>query len=301
MFLKEKKEIRPAGIPSYAAENDGILHFGRNRGRTFAEIQKIPPESIAPNPHQPRRFFAPDEISSLADSIRIHGLIQPLTVRMVEEGKYELIAGERRLRASLLLKMESVPCVVMDVDERQSAALAIIENLQRKDLNMFEQAAAIASLIELCDLTQEETARQLAVSQSFVANKLRLLRFTSEEREMLLTASLTERHARTLLRIPPPDRIRVIETVIRRRWNVADTEAYVDKLLLEPPAPPDPVPENPHSNRLMLNRDVRLFCNSVNNALDIMRRAGVDAQTTRRDTEDATEIWIRIPKTECFT
>jgi ParB family chromosome partitioning protein len=118
---------------------------------------------------------------------------------------------------------------------------------------------------------------------------------------MLLSASLTERHARTLLRIPSPQRIRGIQTVIAHRWNVADTEAYVDKLLTEPPALSDPAPENPHSNRLMLNRDVRLFCNSVNNALDIMRRAGVDAQATRRDTEDATEIWIRIPKTECFT
>lgn len=298
MFIREKKEAQPLGIPRYAPENDGILRFGRTRGQIAAEIQKIDPCSISPNPHQPRRFFAPDELSSLADSIRIHGIIQPLTVRKLEEGRYELIAGERRLRAALLLHMESVPCVVMEVDERQSAAMAIIENLQRRDLDMFEQAAAIASLIELCELTQEEVARQLSVSQSFVANKLRLLRYLPAERELILAASLSERHARTLLRIPPDDRAEAIRTVIARHWNVAETEAYADRLLSQPASAPPPTRE---SNRPVLNRDVRLFCNSVNNALDIMRRAGVDAQATRRETEDATEIWIRIPKTDCFT
>jgi ParB family chromosome partitioning protein len=301
MFIREKKENKITGIPPYSPENDGILRFGRLRGQIAGEIRKIAPELIAPNPHQPRRFFAPDELASLSDSIRLHGIIQPLTVRALEEGRFELIAGERRLRAAMLLKLESVPCVVMDVDERQSAAMAIIENLQRRDLNMFEQAAAIASLIELCSLTQEEVAGQLSVSQSFVANKLRLLRFSDEEREKILSASLTERHARTLLRIPESQRIQAIETVITRHWNVADTETYVDRLL----ATPEPVPEDTapvrESNRAVLNRDVRLFCNSVNNALDIMRRAGVDAQTTRRETEEATEIWIRIPKTDCFT
>jgi len=300
MFIREKKDVRPLGIPRYAAENDGILRFGRAHTRIAAEIQKIDPAAITPNPHQPRRFFAPDELASLADSIRIHGIIQPLTVRILEEGRYELIAGERRLRAALLLKMESVPCVVMDVDERQSAAMAIIENLQRRDLDMFEQASAIASLIELCELTQEEVARQLSVSQSFVANKLRLLRYRPEEREMILSGALTERHARTLLRIPGDHRPESIRTVIARRWNVADTEAYVDRFLTEAAAPA-PAPVLRDSNRAVLNRDVRLFCNSVNNALDIMRRAGVDAETTRRETEDATEIWIRIPKSNCFT
>ncbi|MBQ4042657.1 MAG: ParB/RepB/Spo0J family partition protein [Clostridia bacterium] len=300
MFSREKKENPITGIPPYAPENDGILRFGRLRGQIAGEIRKIAPERIAPNPHQPRRFFAPDELAALSDSIRLHGIIQPLTVRALEDGRYELIAGERRLRAAMLLKLESVPCVIMDVDERQSAAMAIIENLQRRDLNMFEQASAIASLIELCCLTQEDVAGQLSVSQSFVANKLRLLRFSAEEREKILSAPLTERHARTLLRIPEPQRAQAIDTVIARHWNVADTEAYVDRLLAssEPASVAAPARE---SNRAVLNRDVRLFCNSVNNALDIMRRAGVDAQTTRRETEEATEIWIRIPKKDCFT
>ena len=299
MFVKEKKVTRPLGMAPYAAQNDTILRFGRQRSRIAAEICRIEPQKITPNPSQPRRFFEPDAIASLSDSIRQHGIIQPLTVRPLGEDRYELIAGERRLRAAILLGMETVPCVVMEVDERESAALAIIENLQRHDLNMFEQAAAISSLIQLCSLTQEEVAARLSVSQSFVANKLRLLRYLPDERELILQSALTERHARALLRLSGDDRLTALREVIARRWNVAETEAYVDRLLIPSPEPETAVspPPTRESNRMQLTRDVRLFCNSVNNALDIMRRAGVQAESSRRETESATEILIRIPKT----
>lgn len=290
MKIEGKGTARPLGMARYA-ENDGILHFGRTR-RRGAEIRMIAPAHITPNPSQPRRFFEPDAIAALSDSIRQHGIIQPLTVRPLGGERYELIAGERRLRAATLLGMAEVPCVILEADEHESAALAIIENLQRQDLNMFEQAAAIASLIQMCSLTQEEIAARLSVSQSFVANKLRLLRYLPDERELILKAPLTERHARALLRLAGDDRLNALRTVIARRYNVADTEAYVDRLLTAPAESP----HLPANCRTALSKDARLFCNSVNNALDILRRAGVPAESTRRDTEDATEILIRIPK-----
>lgn len=289
MFQGEKSPSA-VGIARYATQNDGILRFGRPRRRAAAQIRMIPPTCISPNPHQPRRFFEPDSIASLSDSIRRHGIIQPLTVRALEDGQYELIAGERRLRAAILLDMPEVPCVILEADEHQSAAMAIIENLQRENLNIFEQAAAISSLIQTCSLTQEEVAARLSVSQSFVANKLRLLRYLPDEREMILSASLTERHARALLRLCGDDRLTALREVIARRLNVAETEAYVDKLLANPPPPPVRHHQNP------VCADVRLFCNTVNHALEIMRRAGVPATSEKSDTDDGIEIRIYIPQ-----
>jgi ParB family chromosome partitioning protein len=170
---------------------------------------------IRPNPHQPRRIFEEAGLRELAESVAAHGILQPLTVRRIYESdgttisnsstektvSYQLIAGERRLRAAIAIGMETVPCIILDADNRRAAELALIENLQRENLNMFEQAGAIAALIDMHAMTQEEIARTLSVSQSCIANKLRLLRLTSEERDTILCAHLTERHARAFLRI----------------------------------------------------------------------------------------------------
>ena len=300
----------PLGVPRYASANrPSVLRFGREK-RLNGAVKMIAPCDITPNPSQPRRFFEPDAIASLADSIRQYGIIQPLTVRAAAtSGKYELIAGERRLRAAVLLGMTAVPSVILEATETESAALAIIENLQREDLNMFEQAAAISSLIRIYNLTQDEIAARLSVSQSFVANKLRLLRYLPDEREQILAASLTERHARALLRLSGDDRLDALRHVIANHFNVAETEEYVDSILN--PAPNAPAPDNPAPDdvaavlskppvvtqrRKAVIRDVRLFYNSVNHALDIMRQAGIHAESSRRETEEGTEILIRIPK-----
>lgn len=291
---KEKEAAPGLGLPKYASAPSAV-RFGREK-RAAASVVKIPLAKIAPNPSQPRRFFEPDAIAALADSIRRYGIIQPLTVRPLADGKYELIAGERRLRAASLLGMTDVPCVLLEASEEESAALAIIENLQRENLNMFEQASAISSLIRIYSLTQDEIAARLSVSQSFVANKLRLLRYLPDEREMILGASLTERHARALLRLSGDDRLTALREVVSRRLNVAETEAYVESLL-RPAADQSPAPApRLASPRGPVLRDVRLFVNSVNHALDIMRQSGIDATSTKRDTGDATEILIRIPK-----
>lgn len=307
MFFYTQKEEQPAlGLPKYVKDPSAapVLRFGRDkRSRTdAASIVQIGISCISPNPSQPRRFFEPDAIAALADSIRQYGIIQPLTVRPLDGSgeRYELIAGERRLRAAALIGMQSVPCVLLEANEEQSAALAIIENLQRENLNMFEQASAISALIRIHSLTQDEIAARLSVSQSFVANKLRLLRYLPDERELILGASLTERHARALLRLSGDDRLAALREVISRRMNVAETESYVDALLArdkEPPAPAAPAAAPKLSPaRAALVRDVRLFVNSVNHALDIMRQAGIEAESIKRETEDATEILIRIPR-----
>ena len=300
-YSTENTEKEPAvGLPRYAStKSDKVIRFGRQqRGISDgAAIKLIPTRDISPNPSQPRRFFEAEAIASLADSIRQYGIIQPLTVRhRIHGDKYELIAGERRLRAASLLGMENVPCVILETDETESAALAIIENLQRENLNMFEQAAAISSLIRMYDLTQEDIARKLSVSQSFVANKLRLLRYLLEERTLILSSSLTERHARALLRLAGEERQSALRHVIENHLNVAETETYVDGVLNPPTEKPPREVEIPKIRQKWIVRDVRLFVNSIHHAVDVMRQAGIDAVTSRTDTEEEMTILIRIPK-----
>ncbi len=302
IFVQEKEETR--GLPAYETPTRRFGRGSRGRGEAAA-VQLIPEAQIRPNPAQPRRFFDPDAIAALADSIRQYGIIQPLTVRQNRtDGGYELIAGERRLRAARSLGMEAVPCVLLAADEGESAAMAIIENLQRENLNMFEQAAAISSLIRLYSLTQDEIAARLSVSQSFVANKLRLLRYLPDERELILSASLTERHARALLRLSGDDRLTALRQIITAHLNVAETEALVEEMLYRdadsardaavPPTRTTAKPEIPR-NRPAILRDVRLFCNSLNHAVDIMRQAGISATTEKRETPAGVEIRVFIP------
>ncbi len=198
-------------------------------------VLQIKTDDIRPNRAQPRADFDQNAIIRLADSIRRYGILQPLTVRLSEPDDiygYELIAGERRLRAAKMLGYLTVPCVVMNVSEQTSAELAIIENLLREDLNMFEQAYGFRKLIENHRLTQEEVARKMSMSQSAVANKLRLLRLSYEEQRLVLESGLTERHARGVLRIDEPEkRIEVLHTIIDNKMNVQKAEEYIDDLL----------------------------------------------------------------------
>lgn len=264
------------------------------------KIHKIPICRILPNPAQPRKYFDSNETLRLADSIRLHGILQPLCVRKpVSEGNienfsgvYELISGERRLRAAKLLGLADVPCIIIEADSLKSAELAIIENLQREDLNIFEEASALSALINLYGLTQEEVAAKISASQSYVANKLRLLRFDEFEQKIIIEKHLTERHARALLRIADVHMRRAaLGTIVERGYNVADTEEFISKLIKEK------TPENPERKpRTALVKDIRLFYNTLDRAVDIMNRAGIDAKTQKRDLGDVYEITVRIPK-----
>ena len=288
----EKEKLRRSWRQLEAKERDF------NEVEEFGRIHMLSVDRIFPNPSQPRRKFDDDTIIRLADSIRRYGILQPLTVRRIEgEGTYnalfEVVAGERRLRAAKLLGLRDIPCIILKVDSRKSAELAIIENIQREDLNLFEQASAIAALIDMYGLTQEEIARQLSMSQSFVANKLRILRLTAPEREKILKYALTERHARSLLRISSADeRLRAIEYINMHNLNVAATESYIDRFLSK-----NESARKPRSPRKIVLKDIRIFYNSVDRAISVVKQAGIKVESERVDEEDATVLTIRIPNT----
>lgn len=253
-------------------------------------VQYIPLGRIRPNPQQPRRSFDEEGLAELAASIRSCGILQPLTVRRAGEG-YELVAGERRLRAARIAGLREVPCLVAQVGEEDSALLALMENLQRRDLDCWEEAQAIARLISRYGLSQEEAARRLGRAQPTVANKLRLLRLPEDMRALLRENGLTERHARALLRLQDPEvQRRAAGDMVRRGMNVAQAEAYVEKLLQSAQVTP------PRGRSTYIIKDVRLFLNSVDRGLHLMRQAGVDAGWNRQDTDREILLTIRIPK-----
>ena len=204
----------------------GIFTFTKEK--PINKIVEVDVREIVPNPHQPRTEFDYADIQSLADSIAQNGILQPLTVRR-GESNYELIAGERRLRAAKLAGLTVVPCIVMDISSRNSAIMALVENIQRQDLNFFDEASAIERLISYYGMTQEDAAAKLGKAQSTIANKLRLLRLTAEEREIIMKYNLTERHARALLRLSAPqERLAVLEKVVKNNLNVEKTEQAVE-------------------------------------------------------------------------
>lgn len=249
----------------------------------------LPVDAIQPNPYQPRRTFTQPELEELADSIRELGVLQPLTVRR-REGRWELVAGERRLRAARLAGLESVPCLSIQTDSQSSSLLALVENLQRRDLDFWEEALAIRRLIDTYHISQEEVARRIGKSQSAVANKLRLLKLPEEVLSVLRDGRATERHARALLRLPDLERqLEAARQLTADRLTVAQTEALVDSILLAAAPPPRRQPT-------FIIKDVRLFLNTITRSLDIMRSAGVDAQCKRQDSEEEILLTIHIPR-----
>lgn len=254
-------------------------------------IHMIPIEKIAPNPSQPRRHFDEQPLRSLADSIRQHGILQPLTVQKMPGGVFLLVAGERRLRAAGLAGLDRVPCLLVRTSEEDSAFLALVENLQRCDLHYIEEAAAIAKLIETYGISQEETARRLGRSQSAVANKLRLLRLSRECVALLRQYDLTERHARAVLRLADEEeRIAALRRMGEREMNVAAAEEYVEARLTALQQTP------PGRKSMYIIKDVRLFLNSLRRSMETMRLAGVDAVCDKQESEKEIIMTIRIPK-----
>lgn len=247
-------------------------------------------DSIHPNPNQPRRYFDQDSLEELSASIRRYGILQPLTVRPVARG-YELIAGERRLRAAKLAGLREVPCLLTRAAEEESSLLALIENLQRRDLHYLEEAAAITKLITTYGLSQEQAAEKLGRSQSAVANKLRLLRLSPECMTALRENGLSERHARALLRLEGDDeRLQALKIIAQRGYNVAQTEEYIETLLQKKAITP------PRRQPTYIIKDVRLFLNSIHRQMGVMRRAGVNAALEREDTPEEIRVMIRIPR-----
>lgn len=267
----------------------------KQRQRQRCRLLYIPVEDIVPNPVQPRREFDPEGISQLAGSIRDYGVLNPLTVREKKD-KYELIAGERRLRAAKEAGLRLVPCVIMDLSLEDSGVIALIENLQRRDLDFIEEAEGISHLIQMFGLSQEEVARRLGKSQSAVANKLRLLRLPSDVLERLRENGLGERYGRALLRLSGSEECRrALDHILCHRLNVAGTDAYVDSLL-ENEKLPEPVAAAPMKKTVFVLKDVRVFLNSLTHGLDMMKRGGIKADMQTQETDDELILSIKIPK-----
>ena len=253
-------------------------------------VTMLSPDVISPNPDQPRRYFDPDGLYELAESIRVHGILQPLSVRRKGGGRYELIAGERRLRAAMICGLEQVPCLVLEVSRESSCLLSLIENLQRRDLDFWEEAKALERLTTVYGLSQEEAAAKVGKSQSAVANKLRLLRLPQEVLALLRKHGFTERHARALLRLPTPEaQAAGADLLVKEGWTVARTEKYVVEVLRNQPKGKKTRPPR-------LIRGDRFFLNSLDHSLAVMRSAGVAAQCQRKEEGEDLLLTIRIPK-----
>ncbi|MBQ7566574.1 MAG: ParB/RepB/Spo0J family partition protein [Oscillospiraceae bacterium] len=248
-------------------------------------VVMLPVGAIRPNPSQPRRRFDPDALRELADSIRRYGVLQPLTVRRVGE-RFELVAGERRLRAARIAGLGEVPCIPLEVSDEESGLLALVENLQRQDLDYIETARGIAQLMERYRMSQEQAARRLGKSQSAVANKLRLLRHPPEVLAALRQYGLTERHARALLRVEDTQqRLALIRRIAAEGWSVARLEQYLDR-----------APQQKSIWHSAVLRDARLLLNTVEHALSAARCAGLAARCGREETEREIVLTIHVPK-----
>lgn len=258
-----------------------------SKEKVVAKVIQVDVNKIEPNPYQPRREF--DDIDGLAQSIRQNGILQPLTVRRTECG-YQLIAGERRLRAAKKLGLETVPCIPMTITERNSAMMALIENIQRRDLSFFDEAEAIARLIDFYGMTQEDAAIRLGKSQPSIANKLRLLKLDKTVREKVSEYGLTERHARALLRLKcKGDQLDTLEVFNARNMNVEAAERYIDAFLQKEKD------LTSFKKRSVVFKDVRLFVNTLNKAVEMMKAAGIEADSQRIQNKDYIEYIVKIP------
>lgn len=254
----------------------------------------LKPSDIKMSPNQPRKSFDEYELKLLADSIQANGIIQPLAVRKLPDGRFELIAGERRLRAAVMAGLRRVPCVIHKTDDETSALYSVIENLQRSNLTVFEESEGINRLITEYGMSQAEAAARLGIAQSTLSNKLRLLKLDSEIQARIVSARLTERHARALLRLPERLRGEALDRIIAEGLTLAQTEEYITSLLNPPKEQPQTEPEEPV--RKVVIGDLRLFSNSLSKLLTTLQNAGIKASSRKYETEKYIEYKVRIPK-----
>lgn len=254
--------------------------------RTYMETGRVvflPAKNIRPNPSQPRTVFREDALQELCESIRRHGILQPLSVRRVGTG-YELIAGERRLRAGMMAGLTEVPCIVMNMSDQESGMTALVENLQRQDLDFIEEARGISLLMTSWNMSQEQVARVLGKSQSAVANKLRLLQHSNKVLDALRQGGLTERHGRALLKLTSEaEKLQAIDCIVRKGFSVARTEQYIDDLLQ-------------NKGKKQPRTDVNQFIKHVTQTLSRIQKDGISAVSERRETDSQIVLTITIPK-----
>ena len=263
--------------------------FGLGERKAVSEVKvvKVPIDTIFPNPYQPRKNFDDAALEDLSASIAQYGVLQPLLVSPAENGRYMLIAGERRLRASKMAKLAEVPVIISEYTSQQIAEIALIENLQREDLHYLEEAEGYEKLMNQFHITQEAMAARVGKKQSTIANKLRLLRLSAPVRKVLMDAELSERHARALLKLPDDEkRLEVLETIVAKNFSVRQTEEYISKLL-------DGKSEEKRKRMVIVN-DVRIYLNSIKQVVDAVKTAGIPVAMEQTLEGDEVIISVRI-------
>ena len=263
--------------------------FGLGERKAVSEVKvvKVPIDTIFPNPYQPRKNFDDAALEDLSASIAQYGVLQPLLVSPAEDGRYMLIAGERRLRASKMAKLAEVPVIISEYTSQQIAEIALIENLQREDLHYLEEAEGYEKLMNQFHITQEAMAARVGKKQSTIANKLRLLRLSAPVRKVLMDAELSERHARALLKLPDDEkRLEVLESIVAKNFSVRQTEEYINKLL-------DGKSEEKRKRMVIVN-DVRIYLNSIKQVVDAVKTAGITVAMEQTLEGDEVIISVRI-------
>ncbi|MBP2002352.1 ParB family chromosome partitioning protein [Paenibacillus shirakamiensis] len=262
--------------------------FGISERSSGEEIKQLPVDNIISGPYQPRTVFDDEKIDELCQTIKTHGVIQPIVVRFRND-KYEIIAGERRWRAVCKLGYSTIPAIVRDFNDSQAASIALIENLQRENLTSIEEAIAYQNLIDLHQLTQESLAQRLGKSQSTIANKIRLIQLPDGVKNALMERKITERHARALLSLDTEElQLKVLEEIITKELNVKQTEARI--------AFYKEVAKIKKTKRISFTKDVRLALNTIRQSIDMVSGSGLQIKTAETDHEDHYEIVIKIPK-----
>jgi ParB family chromosome partitioning protein len=276
-FLVEKFDRK-----EWEKEDNAMFEWKKGAARVY----QLSLDEIDPSPYQARQVFDEAELHGLAQSIRENGLLQPISVRKKPDGRYELIAGERRLRAAKLAEMDTIPALVHNYEDAQTAALGLLENMQRMDLNPFEQAQGLRDVIALWGCTQAEAAKRLGMAQPTLANKLRLLQLTLDQRQFILDHHLTERHARAVLRLAEERRGDALTYIAKHKLNARATDLYIDQLLNE---------TQKVRHRMTMVRDVRIFFNTIDHAIRLMTDNGIPATTRKEERDGFIEYTVRIP------
>ena len=257
-------------------------------------VCEIPIVQIRPCRMQSRKSFSHEKLRELALSIKQNGILQPITVRRLSSIEYELISGERRLRAAVMCGNKKIPCIVLDCSDKQAEIYSLVENLQRCDLNFFEEAEGIQRLMTQYGLTKTDTAKKLGKRQSTISNKLRILRLSDEEKQIILKYNLTERHARALLKIEDPVlRRMILSEIIEESMNVSQSEKYIDEILRQKSED-----RQKTQKKKLVIKNIKIFENTINKAVDTMRSSGINAVTKQTETDEFIEFTVRISKSK---
>ena len=264
-------------------------------GKGKHDIMNVPVECIKPNPYQPRKTFTDESLDELATSIKNYGLLQPIVVRMISKNSFELIAGERRWRAAQLLGLSEIPAIVRESQDSESAVMALVENLQRENLHFLEEAEGYYNLLNKYNMTQEELAQKIGKNQSTIANKMRILKLSPEIKKVIYHEKLSERHARSLLRLPDEElRRKVLAKICEKGLTVKETDALIDRIMereLEKS-------EETKNAKMFIRafKDIRIFTNQVRKLVSDIKDIGLDAKYYEHDKGDFVEVVVQIPK-----